>query len=86
MEISCLSEGHDKGFISCFSLEHITPSHNIATFRFFKVTFLTLSNNISKNKLFETEKVTCYNTWFYDTKIIFYVISLYEYFAICSQN
>ena len=43
------------------------PPQNIATFRLFQSqTFLVLTNNISKNKLFQIEKVTYYNSWFHD--------------------
>jgi len=58
---------------------------------FFKVKlFLTLTNNISKNKLFQTEKVTCYNSWFHDksTKIIFMLLAsmIIFLFAVKIEN
>ena len=42
--------------------QNIVPSQNIFTFKFLKSICLTLINNISKNKLFQTEKITCYNS------------------------
>ena len=49
----------------------------MAAFRFFQSkTFLTIINNISKNKLFQIKYITYYNTWFHDksTNIIFILL------------
>ena len=45
-------------------------SRNIATFRFFfsKSNFFNFSQSLKK--LFQTKKVTCYNSWFHDESII----------------
>jgi hypothetical protein len=55
-----------------------TPSVPEYTYvRFFKSNFLTLTKNIPKNKLFQTEKATYYNSWFHNksTNIIFILLA-----------
>ena len=65
----------------------LPPSYNILglLLGLFQVKlFLALTNNISKNNLFQTKNITCYNSWFHDesTNIIFYVIGLYDYLRL----
>ena len=49
--------------------------------------FLTLTNNISRNKLFQTENVTCYYSWFDDKSTnLKFMLLVYDYFTIYSQN
>ena len=62
-----------------FSPELLLLSQNITT----------LTDTISKKKLFQIENVAYYNSWFHDksTNINFVLyISLYNYFTIYSQN
>ena len=61
-------------------LSYLLPSsHNIAILRFFlkKSNIFTLTNTISKNKLFQIEKVTCYSSWFHNrsANIIFILLA-----------